>query len=236
MLFEKLERMVVRVRKELKNRIKIALIFGAIALLSLINVWGFGVFLLAVYAISFSEIKSVVGNKIENKTSLLILSFFISLYLLFGITSTFFLRMFFLLGLFFAILGTVANDTIAYFVGKKFGKRKLAPSISSKKTVEGALGGIAGTIVFSLLFGSVLMFIADVSFKFSDLIILGAVIGFFGIIGDLLESLFKRKFGVKDSGGLLGEHGGLLDRLDSHLLAIPTTFIYLFLTGYFQLK
>lgn len=114
------------------------------------------------------------------------------------------------------------NDTFAYLVGKNFGKQKLFPSISPKKTVEGFLGGLFFSCVASY-------FIA----KFTNTLdstywlILAIIVSVFGTLGDLIESKFKRQAKVKDSGVIMPGHGGLLDRLDSIIFAAP--FIYLFL-------
>ena len=114
------------------------------------------------------------------------------------------------------------NDSFAYFVGKNFGKQKLFPSISPKKTVEGFLGGLFFACISSY-------FIA----KYTDTLgstewlIIAIIISVFGTIGDLIESKYKRQAEVKDSGVIMPGHGGLLDRLDSIIFAAP--FIYLFL-------
>ena len=114
------------------------------------------------------------------------------------------------------------NDSFAYLIGKNFGKQKLFPSISPKKTVEGFLGGLFFACIASY-------FIAHYSdtLKFSHWLMLGIIISVFGTLGDLIESKFKRQAGVKDSGVIMPGHGGLLDRLDSIIFAAP--FIYLFL-------
>ena len=114
------------------------------------------------------------------------------------------------------------NDTFAYLVGKNFGKQKLFPSISPKKTVEGFLGGLFFACVSSY-------FIAKYShtFEFTKWLVLAIIVSVFGTLGDLIESKYKRQAGVKDSGVIMPGHGGLLDRLDSIIFAAP--FIYLFL-------
>jgi len=114
------------------------------------------------------------------------------------------------------------NDTFAYLIGKNFGKQKLFPSISPKKTVEGFLGGLFFASVSSF-------FIAKFThtLDFTNWLILSIIISVFGTIGDLIESKYKRQAGVKDSGVIMPGHGGLLDRLDSIIFAAP--FIYLFL-------
>lgn len=105
---------------------------------------------------------------------------------------------------------TVATDVGAYFVGKKFGRTKLAESISPKKTREGAYGGILAAVAASLLFDQSLQIVA-----------ITVVISCLAIAGDLAESAIKRFFEVKDSGKILPGHGGLLDRMDSFLLTLP---------------
>ena len=114
------------------------------------------------------------------------------------------------------------NDSFAYLVGKNFGKQKLFPSISPKKTVEGFLGGLFFACVSSY-------FIAKFTdtLGFTSWLILGIIVSVLGTIGDLIESKYKRQAGVKDSGVIMPGHGGLLDRLDSIIFAAP--FIYLFL-------
>lgn len=114
------------------------------------------------------------------------------------------------------------SDSFAYLIGKNFGKQKLFPSVSPKKTVEGFLGGLFFACIASY-------FIAKYSYtlKFSFWLILAIIISVFGTIGDLIESKFKRQAGVKDSGVIMPGHGGLLDRLDSIIFAAP--FIYMFL-------
>lgn len=114
------------------------------------------------------------------------------------------------------------NDSAAYLIGKNFGKQKLFPSISPKKTVEGFLGGLFFACISSF-------FIAHytASLKFTHWLILAIIVSVLGTFGDLIESKFKRQARVKDSGVIMPGHGGLLDRLDSIIFAAP--FIYLFL-------
>lgn len=114
------------------------------------------------------------------------------------------------------------NDSAAYVVGKNFGRQKLFPSISPKKTVEGFLGGLFFACISSY-------FIAEYTetLGFTSWLILAVIVSVLGTIGDLIESKFKRQAGVKDSGVIMPGHGGLLDRLDSIIFAAP--FIYLFL-------
>ena len=114
------------------------------------------------------------------------------------------------------------NDTFAYLIGKNFGKQKLFPRISPKKTVEGFLGGLFFSCIASY-------FIANFTevLDSTNWLLLSIIISVFGTLGDLIESKFKRQAEVKDSGVIMPGHGGLLDRLDSIIFAAP--FIYLFL-------
>jgi len=119
------------------------------------------------------------------------------------------------------------NDTFAFLVGKNFGKQKLFPSISPKKTVEGFLGGLFFSCIASY-------FIAEYTetLSFTNWLILANIVSVFGTIGDLIESKFKRQANVKDSGVIMPGHGGLLDRLDSIIFAAPFIFIFLRLITY----
>ncbi len=109
-------------------------------------------------------------------------------------------------------------DTGAYFAGRAFGKRKLAPQVSPGKSWEGVAGAMAMTVVVALV-GGVLLDVSGVALL--GLVLLALVTVAFSIVGDLLESLMKRRVGVKDSGTLLPGHGGVLDRIDSLTAAAP---------------
>lgn len=122
-----------------------------------------------------------------------------------------------------------SNDTGAYCCGSLFGKHKLFPRISPGKTWEGSIGGGIFTVIIAGVIGY-LANMGDVSHTLNILqwLGLGAVVVIFGTWGDLVESLFKRTLGVKDSGNILPGHGGMMDRFDSSLMAIPATVIYLY--------
>ena len=115
----------------------------------------------------------------------------------------------------------VLTDTGGYFFGSKFGKHKLAPTVSPKKTVEGAIGGTICAVAGALIVGYF------IKLPWYHCIIAGLLVTAFAQIGDLCESLIKRDAGVKDSGNLLPGHGGLLDRTDSYVLSVPVLFYYL---------
>jgi phosphatidate cytidylyltransferase len=126
--------------------------------------------------------------------------------------------------LLFALVITWAGDTGAYFAGRAFGQHLLAPHLSPKKTWEGSLAGLAASIIASVLFQRWLH--APVAY----LIGMAVLANVAGQIGDLLESAYKRGAGVKDSGSLLPGHGGVLDRIDALILAIPVVWYYWVLT------
>jgi len=113
------------------------------------------------------------------------------------------------------------NDTAAFFTGSYLGKHKLIPRISPNKTVEGSLGGVLATSLFVLIMRSYF----DLGI-FSALT-LGFLISLFGQLGDLLESALKRHLGLKDSGEIIPGHGGILDRFDSIMLAVPLFYFYI---------
>lgn len=126
-----------------------------------------------------------------------------------------------------------ANDTGAYCAGSLFGRHKLFPRVSPGKTWEGSIGGA----VIVLIIAAVISYFASSDASLSTLnaqlstlkwLGLGLVVVFFGTWGDLVESLFKRTLGIKDSGNILPGHGGMLDRFDSSLMAIPAAVIYLY--------
>lgn len=116
-----------------------------------------------------------------------------------------------------------ANDTGAYLVGSKFGKHKLFERHSPKKTWEGFIGGIVITAGAAFIISN---YFADIAA--THWIIMGILISCFGTIGDLVESMFKRSINIKDSGGLLPGHGGLLDRFDGLFIAAPIVYAYLY--------
>ena len=117
-----------------------------------------------------------------------------------------------------ALMVVWAADTGAYFSGRRFGKRKLSPNISPNKTVEGLVGGL----LLAVVVGVVLSLVAGASVEqLPAVALVSAIAALFSVVGDLFESLLKRHAGVKDSGHLIPGHGGILDRLDGVLAALP---------------
>jgi len=118
-------------------------------------------------------------------------------------------------------LTAFGTDIMAYFTGYAIGKHKLCPNISPKKTIEGSIGGILGSVILCGLFGH--FFAYEV---FIHCLIIGALGGVISQLGDLTASIFKRKMGIKDYGKLIPGHGGILDRFDSVLFTAPMVYYY----------
>lgn len=124
------------------------------------------------------------------------------------------------------LLTVVASDTAQYYAGRAFGRRPLAPRLSPKKTIEGAVGGLLAAPAALAAAGSV----ALPSVPPAALAALGVLVAAAGICGDLFESALKRAAGVKDSGTLIPGHGGVLDRIDALLFAAPVFYTFLSVT------
>ncbi len=127
--------------------------------------------------------------------------------------------------IFFLLLVVWSGDTFAYYTGKKFGRTKLLPRVSPKKTVEGMMGGVAGSLVAA----TVIHFSFFGEFPLVHALICASLLSLSGVVGDLAESAWKRSAAVKDSGSLIPGHGGILDRLDSILFTAPVLYAYWFL-------
>ena len=120
------------------------------------------------------------------------------------------------------------SDTMAYTFGLLFGKHKLIPEVSPKKTIEGAIGGVFGGVLFMLIYSLVSAYGFSKDVNFVSMILLGASGAVLSQFGDLAASWIKRENGIKDYGNLLPGHGGILDRFDSVLIIAP--FVYYFIT------
>jgi phosphatidate cytidylyltransferase len=122
------------------------------------------------------------------------------------------------------LLAVVAiSDSTQYFAGRALGRRKMAPTISPGKTIEGAMGGV----VAAAIAGAVLAPMWVIGVNWAEGLVLGLLLCAAGIAGDLFESLLKRSAGVKDSSSLIPGHGGVLDRIDAHLFAAPVYVLFL---------
>ncbi len=125
-----------------------------------------------------------------------------------------------------AILGVFlliwSNDTFAYLIGKNFGKVKLLKHISPNKTVEGFIGGMVACFIAGFVIAQYFT-----ELPLTKWLVIAGLVSVFGVLGDLIESMFKRQAGLKDSSNLIPGHGGFLDRFDSVIFAAPFIFIYL---------
>ena len=188
-----------------------------ITLISLIifssNIWIFASSILLICSLGLYE-------WIKNSFSMIFVG--LAIILNFGFWSIYFVSIdesnYVLFGL--IIFNTAIFDTFAYVIGSKIGKRFIVKKISPKKTLEGLIGGLFATVVFGMLIKLML---------FNGLLNIFIIGGIFAFFGDLFISYFKRKSGAKDTGNILPGHGGVLDRIDSHLFATPVL-IYILLT------
>jgi len=125
------------------------------------------------------------------------------------------------------LMSAFGTDIFAYLTGKAFGKRKLCPSISPKKTVAGSIGGVLGSVLLCGLFSWIFM-----PTELATCIVIGVAGGIFSQFGDLTASVMKRKIGIKDWGTLIPGHGGVLDRIDSILFVAPLVYFILTIRAY----
>lgn len=125
-----------------------------------------------------------------------------------------------------ALMGTWICDTGAYLVGIKFGRHKLAPALSPKKSWEGAVGGLVASVAFVAPYATLVL-----ALPWGKGILLGVLLVIAATVGDLAESAIKRQFGVKDSGNLIPGHGGMLDRIDSLLFVVPLVYYWALYMG-----
>lgn len=125
--------------------------------------------------------------------------------------------------LFLALALAFSSDTLAYFAGRGFGKHKLYEAVSPKKTIEGSVGGLFGGVIAMVGFGH--YWLAP-ELPIMHAVVLGVIGSVLGQLGDLVESMIKRTFGIKDSGNVLPGHGGMLDRVDGLLFVAPLVYYY----------
>lgn len=123
----------------------------------------------------------------------------------------------------FVVAVTFLGDTFAYFVGRRFGRRSLIPTVSPGKTIEGTLGGLGGALVGGISLWAVFGF----PMPLYSILVWSVVIAAVGVFGDLAESLLKRDAQIKDSGVVIPGHGGVLDRFDSLIFSVPASYYFL---------
>jgi phosphatidate cytidylyltransferase len=175
--------------------------------------------------INVKEIKYTKRLIESSALSLLYVSFFLSHFYL--------IQMNYGSGLAIMALTSVwAYDAGAFFIGSKFGKHKLSPHFSPKKSWEGLIGGIAFTFVYLFIFDFIgLLFSVMPKMDILHFFIFALMVGIFDTIGDLMESVIKRYYNVKDSSKILPGHGGMLDRIDGLLIATPMWYLLLAIIG-----
>lgn len=183
-----------------ETRVKFILIEAAIIFIYLVYLLGAAVF-------SHKKIKFVLVAAVFMALVYVIVSF-TSLSLLMYVNK----------GLFYfgvIIISSWGCDAGAYFIGCKFGKHKLIPDVSPNKSVEGAIGGVLVSIVLNVLYGFVVSSLGGAKVEYLSLALLGLVLSIVAMVGDLIASLIKREYGIKDYSNLLPGHGGIVDRFDS---------------------
>ena len=187
------------------------------------------VMLLSYMAFTVAMMTVAVFSKGSIKLSDLAQSVLMTVYVSFGFSSLILLRdmneQYGLILFLLAFLIPWVCDAMAYFVGVFFGKHKMIPDVSPKKTIEGAVGGIVGTVVITAAFGLTMHFGFGKQPNYVLLLCLALVGGFVSQWGDLIASLLKREYGVKDYGSIFPGHGGVMDRFDS--LFSVSVFIYI---------
>ena len=127
----------------------------------------------------------------------------------------------------YVLFGACMTDIFAYFIGSKFGKHKLCPEISPKKTVEGAIGGILGCMLAFIIYTFVLNKFFDFGISYIKIALISIIVAIFAQLGDLVASSIKRNAKIKDFGDVMPGHGGFLDRIDSILFVSPIMYYFL---------
>ena len=185
------------------------------------NFWIFSLLIFLVCTMAFYE--WIANNFKKNVFGFLLI-------LNFGFWSIFFIYSSQTAYLFYGIIiiNTAIFDSFAYIIGSRLGKTYISKKISPNKTLEGLIGGLLGSLLFVLLCANTFNLI----FSWSLVLLIGCL---FAFLGDLLISYFKRQSGIKDTGSILPGHGGMLDRIDSHLIAVPALVIIQFSTGFLVL-
>ena len=202
-----------------RSKTAAALIFPIVFIIFIENIW---IFTIALSLICIFAIYEWITNNLKHLFFgiLLIINFLISsiFFVNIEIASNISTYIIFLI----IILNTSIYDSLAYLVGSRYGKIRITKRISPNKTLEGLLGGL----FFSALYGYLIYKYLELS---NLLMIIFVVSSFFAFIGDIYISYLKRKIGIKDTGSILPGHGGILDRLDSHLIATPVAIIFFIL-------
>ena len=217
-----------------KNRSLVNIIGAPLIVFSILyNIYTFYILIFSIVAFSFYEFTTLIISK-SKLTYLKLIGGFIwisSIVLFIPLYESNNISKFFILILFSSVWIT---DSAAYVMGKNFGKRKILPSISAKKTWLGSFSGLFFSIFYLLLIFKYLdKSIWPDNFTSTNIVFLGLITGLFSQFGDFFESYFKRQLNVKDSSHILLGHGGFLDRFDSMFAVSFATYFYLLCTGFY---
>ncbi len=217
-----------------KNRSLVNIIGAPLIVFSILyNIYTFYILIFSIVAFSFYEFTTLLISK-SKLTYLKLIGGFIwisSIVLFIPLYESNNISKFFILILFSSVWIT---DSAAYVMGKNFGKRKILPSVSAKKTWLGSFSGLFFSIFYLLLIFKYLdKSIWPDNFTSTNIVFLGLITGLFSQFGDFFESYFKRQLNVKDSSHILLGHGGFLDRFDSMFAVSFATYFYLLCTGYY---
>ncbi len=178
--------------------------------------------------VTFLFIYHIVTDQIELAGRKIALSAFCIVYLSLPLSILFLLRgqTYGVFNIWFLTWIVVMSDTVAFFFGRSMGKHKVKWKISPSKTWEGYIGGLLGTVALTFVFYELFSRVAAAPhYGFMKLLVLSVVFYLLGVLGDLAESLLKRSQAVKDTGNLIPGHGGVLDRIDSMLFALPAFYL-----------
>jgi len=210
----------------------VCLIFAVI--LSTLTIFAYGYLFLGLFLFVVAILFCVLSNPEKYNITELMAASFTLLYVC--IFTSFMPRIVMMgdfgkLNLLFLFICAWLSDTGAYFAGRFFGKHKLIPKVSPKKTVEGAIGGIVSAVLFSVIYAFCMDKIWQIDAHYVLIAIFAVLAAALGQAGDLLASMIKRYCGIKDFGKIMPGHGGLLDRCDSLVLIAPLLYYYLCIFG-----
>ncbi len=189
------------------------------------------------FVLMFYMMSLAVVYKGKQEINRLLTVFAADFYVIFGITAIILVRdmpngIFTYLLIF---VGAWMTDIGAYFIGVLFGKHKLIPEVSPKKTVEGAIGGIAANVISFCIYGFVIDRFFDATPNYPSLIVTALLVSVISMFGDLVASIIKRQYGIKDYGKLFPGHGGVVDRFDSIISVAPFFVILSTISSFFNL-
>ena len=187
---------------------------------------------LAVYALYAAGVFGLIKPKLSAKSELILMLIYTSAASVSVVAVTQMAHGGFILPMVF--LGSWITDSFAYFCGSFFGRHKLIPSVSPKKTVEGSIGGTLFCGAFCALYGFIVASAAGLTVNYPALIITGLLLSVVSQIGDLNASYIKRTYGIKDFGNLFPGHGGMLDRFDSVIASAPLLYLFSLFCTYFS--